>query len=390
MLKMSKSMQSVINNPKALMILIGIVYAHHAYTQVYLSKYVGNLPADNTGHYFEIFNESNQTADISNYLVVTRHYILQLSSNTYLKPLERLRIGASVKESTDISFNALESMKFREVGGNDPGDFMVLMDKSLTIKDASLFSVVREVDFLPYKEELMLGNSSALIISLPSENDRIWNFLPAQDDPDPALAYLRINDEWKISSRTKNMLPAVSIIDINTTFENGKVIVKWLSEFEQDCFSYIVERSEDGNNYKQIGTVPSMINQRLQTYQFEDANIQPDKRYYYQIRNTDKFGFNIYSDYSLIRTGETNDQFDMQIIRIGQTLNIRFASSESQRIRIKIMDEEYREVDILFYDIVEAYKDNLIEYLKELSVGKYFLIAQTERQRIYKEILITE
>jgi len=383
-------MQRVMNNSKVFMILMWAVLSHHAYTQVYLSKYVGNLPSENSGHYFEMFNESNQTVDVSNYLVVTRHYILQLPSNTFLKPLERLRIGASATERTDISFSSLESMKFREVGGNDPGGFMVLMDRTLTIQDAFLFSIVREVDFLPYKEELMLGNSSALIISLPSENDRIWNFLPAQDEPDPALAYLRINDDWKISSRTKNMLPAVSIIDINTTFENGKVIVRWLSEFEQDCFNYIVERSEDGNNYKQIGTVPGMIHQRLQTYQFEDANIQPDKRYYYQIRSTDKFGFNVYSDYSLIRTGETNDQFDMQIIRMGQTLNVRFASSESQRIRIKIMDEEYREVDILFYDVVEADRDNLIEYLRELSVGKYFLIAQTERQRIYREILITE
>jgi len=375
--------------------LIGVVTTHTSIlnAQVYFSKYVGNVPSESRGHYFELFNEHPHTIDLSGYLVVSRNYVLRIPDNTFINPLQKIRIGNPFQESSDLYFEDIRSFKYRYVEGLAAGDFLILLDNtsaSRQLVDAFLFSREREVDYLPYKEELSLRDMQDLVLSVPSEEAAVWKFLRAEDEPDPALAYLRIGGVWKISSRTKNMLPALDFSDLSATFDLGSVNLAWTTESEQDCYNYFVLRSEDGNNYQQIGIVPAKENSNRNTYSFVDNHIRPDKRYYYRIKNIDKFGFPLFSEYEEVRTGETDNRFDMQIIRIGQALNLRFASAAAQHIRIKIMDADFREIDLLFHGEVEANKDNLIEYLKNLNVGKYYVIAQTEEQRFYEEFIIRE
>ncbi len=70
---------------------------------------------------------------------------------------------------------------------------------------------------------------------------------------------------------------------------NGKAIVlSWSTAFEINNKGFVVERSADGANFERIGWVAGMVNSSRQTsYSYRDNFIQPNKLYYYRLRQTD-------------------------------------------------------------------------------------------------------
>ena len=359
-------------------------------SQVAFSRYMGDLEENEETFKLEIFNSSPTTMEVSDFFVITRHFVAQIPSNTYLRPLQGLSLGLRKAGENSLSFQEIRFIQ-REVEGNNLGNFCALFSNEFELLDAFYFSESRQVDFLPRQESISLSGDLNSLLIIPEESDERWKYLQTVDGRiDPALAFVQINRDWRISSRSKNMLPATSFTSCEAQFFADQVNVQWRVLDEKECYNYIIERSEDGTYYKQIGIVPALGNASEYLYRFEDVNIRSDIRYYYRIRNVDKFGFTEVSPLASVQTGQTSDQFLMQVLDVGKSINIRFVSTLKQEVRIKLMDEEFREIDILFFGEVENDKDNLIEYLNQLAIGKYYLIAQTERQRMYEEVIIDQ
>jgi hypothetical protein len=67
----------------------------------------------------------------------------------------------------------------------------------------------------------------------------------------------------------------------------NKVVLKWISLSEVNCKEYVVERSMDGSNFSQIGTVQAAGNSsERKDYEFQDKSVFKATAYtfYYRLR----------------------------------------------------------------------------------------------------------
>lgn len=354
---------------------------------LYLSRIAPGFPGnpDHPAHRISIFNEDPTYHEISGYTLVTRSYVAVLPSNAF--------IGG--KKSVDIAFgglnlnvrlDTLSTLIRKRIDNPSLGDYVALFDQKGRLVDALYYGPSENVAYLPEQ----ISADDALLL-LPSETDGIWDYM--RNPVDPAVAFVRINRKWRANSRTKNLIPATSYRSVLPSYEDGIVTLDWKTMFEYDCFAHMLERSIDGKNFQVIRQVSGeRESEEVKSYREYDSNIEKNRLYYYRVTHMDKFGEIISSNTAKVRTDDNPSGFSFEILKgergTDQVLNVRFASVLDQRVRIKLLDEELREIAILFYDEIDANKQNLVTYQKPLPVGKYFVILSTEQKRYYEPFII--
>ncbi|MEM9934787.1 MAG: hypothetical protein AAF824_14265 [Bacteroidota bacterium] len=363
--------------------------------ELYISKYVGTGHESDRQHYLEIFNESPQFhKDVSNYLLVTRNYTLRLPANTNIGPMQALRVGyAQSGEKLDVVLHSEQKFFLkREPDPNEEGDFLLLLNKEWEEVDGFYFAPEPGTTFLE-KEITFPDWEGAPVLTIPAVGSTIWNYLRVS--PDPTFAFVRISNKWKINSRknTTNLLPATQYSSMKAFFELGQIILSWKTLYENDCYQHEIEKSRDGTNFRVINSVPAYVNSvDLNTYSFQDSMIRSNETYFYRLSNTDKFGKRIYSEVVRVLASSELSKLSIDLISQsqpdGKSLDVRFNAAQDQEVRIKILDEEFREIDVLYYGTVKADKQHLIKYQDPLPFGKYFLIADTPIDRSFIEFII--
>jgi hypothetical protein len=365
--------------------------------EVYLSLYVSgkHLNSNDINHRIEIFNGSRtQAQDLGGYILVTRQYILRLpqGQSTRLAPLTSLRLGElDTRNDLDIELMHQKDFLVRIPKGNEPGDYAILFDRNMHIVDAFFFARSRKVGFLPSQDMLVTYGQEKIAVNIPDETDTRWTFfqkLPAADE-----AFVKAGGVWQVMHRNRNDVPATEFRFMQAKYLDGIVTVKWKSLFEQDCYFHYVERATGNNDFVTLERLNAQGNRNQPfDYKFYDNEVQKNQRYQYRIRNVDKFGNIIYSQVVEVLTDENPGGFTMDHFFVteqaGRDLNVRFSAKETQRVKVKIMDEEFREVAILFYDVIEKDAQNLIKYNEQLPVGKYYLIADTDNRRYFEDFIV--
>jgi len=340
----------------------------------------------------DLFNESEDFVDLSGYVLVTRHFALRLPTNTFIRRYSHLRLGRNdFNGDLDLAFSNLPTWKERKVDTEEEGDFVALLDPSLEMVDGFLYSPRATVNFLPTREWLQTPADDQLRLSIPDESDPRWEYL--RNRRDPAMAFVRINGDWRPSSRSRNLWPATQFRDLSAKYVDGIATIQWRTLFERDCYFHILERSTDGKNYRPIEQVSGPVNSEDPfEYTLYDTGVERDRLYYYRVSCTDKFGYTTYATATKLRTQETPGEFTFDVIRAeiegGRSFDVRFSSKDQQQVRVKLMDEALREVAVLFYGTVEAERQTLINYQDELANGKYYLIVATEKRRYYEPLII--
>ena len=336
---------------------------------VYISKYVSGIPGQPNDriHRIELFNESGKEfQDLSGYFLMTRNYLFQFPPQTYIRPLQSFRLGyESVAGDLDLVYSRSPLWKDRQPQGSQGGNYAILFNPDAGVEDAFYFSWSETVDFLPSSEVWTHEEQENKRLIAPEEISSEWLHLKASQDP--AFAFYRIAGRWQVGSRNKNILPAVQYHTPKISYHEGVVSLNWSTQEERDCFTHTVERSTDGKRYQAIVDLAGQgISTQEQEYTFFDTDIEQDRLYYYRIANTDKFGNVVFSTPVKIRSEEEKGGFALEILK-GDTstdnaLNLRFSGKEEQQIRIQLMDEELREIAVLYYGMIEANKQNLIIY----------------------------
>lgn len=360
---------------------------------IYVSKYIfGNFIKDDN-HYIEIFNESNQTLQIGGYLLVTRYYVLRLPEPTKIAPYSALRL-AKTSTSTrplDIQYVNIKDFLVRFPSSKDEGDYILILDRNRNILDASYFSQMGRTRFLPDRGELITAKGEAISYEIPSVNYPKWQSMDIILDP--AMALVRLGGKWQITSKKKNLLPATEYANFQANYVDGIVTVKWQTLFETDCFQHILERSLDGEKFTAITQIEAKRQaNKASDYLYYDQHIQKEKHYFYRVKNIDKFQNEVYSAVIEASTSAMSGDVNLQIIdkteANSQGVLIRFACRTAQHISVKLMDEQFQELGVLFDAAVSLNSENLIRYEKSLPLGKYYIIAETKERRYYKEFII--
>ncbi|GAB4418881.1 MAG: hypothetical protein OHK0039_30790 [Bacteroidia bacterium] len=359
---------------------------------VFISRLAPGVPGQpaTRGYRLDLFNESeDQVRDLSGYILYTRTFALRLPPGSYLRPMEALRIGTT-PEALDIGLS--DQREFAALppdGHRQEGDFAILFDRDLEIVDAVLVCKTLPAAFLPATARFLNYTLAA-----PPADDRRWSSR-INGSPDPAMEFLRIQGRWEVNARGRLLehAQATTYRLLQARYIEGIVSVKWKTGYERDCYYHLVERSSDGRQFEPLTRVPASRNSKtMMSYSVLDTDVKPDRVYHYRIVSTDKFGFSITSNATRVRTEDNPGGFTFDVMR-GEgdgraTLNVRFSARQEQEVRMQLMDEELREIDVLYYGRIEADQQNLVNYQRDLPVGKYYVIVSTERQRFSESFIV--
>ncbi|WNJ20901.1 hypothetical protein [Pontibacter sp. G13] len=372
---------------------LGLLVISQAYAQdVYISRYIPGITASaqDPTHRVELFNESpTEYADLSGYYLLTRYYILKFPANTYIAPMGSLDMGSKQAKGVDLVFDRKSRFSVRRPEGEDEGDYVVLYNRKQEIVDAFYFGKRVSVTFLPSQAQVPDPQIGDILLKAPDESDYRWTFL--RNPRDPAMSFVRINGSWRPNDRVKNMVPATHYRLTGTKFVDGIVTLKWKTLFERDCYHHVVERSTDSKHFFPIERLVGPQNQAgAFEYTYYDAEVQEDRVYYYRIANIDKFGNTVYSKVAKVRTQQEAGSFTFDLIQdeVEGAVNVRFSSRREQMVRMKLLDEELRQIDLLYVGDIEAEKQYLVNYTKRLPVGKYYVIVTAEERRYYEPFIV--
>ena len=374
-------------------LLLFLLLTKTVISQVELSKYAPGIETGSLqSHYIEIFNSSRtQSYNLGGYIIITRYYSLRLPATTVIQPHQKLRIGTGNIESIDIDFIRLgNNFQQERVNSKEDGDFALLVSPDLQILDGFYFANQSDVNFLPDQRILDIRDR-ALAFKLPDESAPIWTKSFINNNGDPALAFICIDGEWQISSRNKSMVPAAIFTEVSANYTLEGIQIQWGTEIERESLKFLVERSRDGSRFQAIGSVEARGSiDQAGRYEYLDQTATVGQPYFYRIRHTDKFGEDLYSDFSQVRSSASENDLSMDYLLTGKELGVRFSSSSQQKVRLKLIDDSFREVDVLFYGFIKANVENLVKYHKPLLAGDYYVIAITESQRVYQKIQVRD
>jgi hypothetical protein len=361
--------------------------------QVYFSRYVGLNYLEDKVHRLDLFNPGQRSIDLSGYLLVSRQYVAKFPKATLILPRTTFSLGKRDNASgpVDLPFESIQDFLIRIPKGSSLGDYLILFSPEGKIVDAFYFSPTPEVTFLPDQGALITFDNQRIPFSVPSEQHPAWRYL--QVAPDPALAFLRIGDVWQPSARNRNVLPATEYASLQAKYVQGIVTIMAETRYERDCLPHQLERSTDGKQFSPIHRFEPQGNElRGANYQYYDNDVSPGGRYVYRMKNQDKFGFTVFSNLVEVLTDDLPEDFGMEILQTSASegVSLRVSSRQARKVRIKILDQQFRELALLFFDQLPVNSQRLIRYEASLPSGKYYLVADAGLRRVYQTFIIGE
>ena len=89
----------------------------------------------------------------------------------------------------------------------------------------------------------------------------------------------------------------VELLEFKGTLVNSNAFLQWKTEHETNTSVFIVERSLDGNNYYQVGTMLAANSAGINNYSFTDPDIVSlgVSIVYYRLKQVDLDGKFVYS-----------------------------------------------------------------------------------------------
>ncbi|MCS6905841.1 MAG: hypothetical protein RML72_12725 [Bacteroidia bacterium] len=361
-----------------------------------ISKFIpGNYLTDNN-HLVELFNPSKTPVSLEGFLLITRDYALRFPANIKLLPYQRLKIGKKKGKPHNVDFELIEQPDFsiRLYNKKIEGNYCVLQNSQGKIIDAFYHSQLAATPILPDSGVLILHNGAALPYQLPAEHNPLWGYFPIGEDP--AVGFEKYKGQWRVIPALSkiNLYPATAFREVNVRYSKKTVILKWITEFEEDVPAFLIQKSTNQVDFQTIDTLEALGSPAKPTqYVYYDVHTDSGKTYYYRITNLASEEKTIYSKIVEIEASEPPIEFQMELFplegKANQHFSLRFSTAYSQFIKIKVLDNHFKEWAILFYDWVYAYSQNLLHFeLNNLPSGKYILVASTEAKRYFQNFIV--
>lgn len=168
----------------------------------------------------------------------------------------------------------------------------------------------------------------------------------------------------------------LNLISFAGAWSGSKVNLEWLVEQSDETANFLVESSPDGSSWKQIGEVPGLQANGLETYNFVD-NDPSSNTMFYRIKIIQISGKSSYSYIVQLHKGDNNN--NIRLIVNSGTVSVYFIGAQPTAIRL---------INSLGM-VLKADKTNRMEYdLNGLSAGVYFLQYQVNGRWDVQKFLI--
>lgn len=362
-----------------------------AFGQVQIKRYAPGAFMSDNEHKIDLINTSIKPIDLSDYILITRDYFVRIPKATSLNPGQILTIMKTREGNAKniLELKSTQGFVTRQYSLKVGGNFVVLYEPGMRIIDAFYYSQLRNPPFLPDFVFHTFSNNEFVKISVPAPGSKVWSWYPIGDDP--AIAFEQNKGEWKLVSARKSQSNASVVFgDISARYNDGLMLLYWSTLSEENSRIFEIERSLDRKTFSKIGMIEAKANSRdFVQYRFADANVQENKIYYYRLKHIDPNSQIQYSRVEEVSAKSIRNEFSAEIIQPkGENLTIRFYSAFSQRIQMRILNEEMQVSLNLFDNFVYADAQNLIKLNKSLKPGRYLLVTATETRRFWQEILV--
>ena len=373
---------------RAIFMAIFCIGLLHAQVPV-ITRYVpGNYLSDNQ-HRVELSNPSAEAFSLKDYLLVTRDYSVRLPASAVVRAGGIYKIAKEPGPGVDLALSRTPDFLIRFHFLEHEGQYIALFDPAGNIVEAAYSSPSRTVPFLPDRDTCITFDGKRIPFYLPAENRAEWRFIESISSR--SAGFVKVKGSWLPGGKVVVAPPSVEYGDLVLRYKSGIATVKWRTRYEQGCQRHVVERSENQQDYHVVGEEASVGNADAGAeYAFYEKGLEEGKRYYYRIKGEDASGNVVFSLVRELLAAEPKEEFSLEVVPgASGELRIRFNSRYSQRVRIKLFDEEMREMALLFNDYIYAETPNLVLVGSHLEQGKrYLVMATTENGRFGQEFVL--
>lgn len=203
----------------------------------------------------------------------------------------------------------------------------------------------------------------------------------------PGVSWDPINKWWTLTFpvngfsgffvTTGNTVLPITLIKFIGSMSQGKVALQWITENETTTNDFVIERSNNGTNFKNIGKVPALSTNGKNIYSFEDVNPYNGNNFY-RLRMTDK---DMRSSYSSIITIQSSLLLSTQLIiypnPAKSILNLKFSLNKKTRIYTKIIDASGRVIEKITIETKAGTNITPIK-IEKLNKGIYYLETEID------------
>jgi hypothetical protein len=162
-----------------------------------------------------------------------------------------------------------------------------------------------------------------------------------------------------------NSLP-VTLSAFSALAENGAILLRWITESELENSAFILERSEDKNNFVKIAEIPGQGNCSQRTeYAWTDENVIAEQIYYYRLSDLDYNGkITIYNTISVSAENVIAEHFALY-----PNYPNPFNPQTTIRFDVPATDGRMRNIKLQVYNVLGQLVNSLYE--GEISGGHY-------------------
>ncbi|MCB9042668.1 MAG: T9SS type A sorting domain-containing protein [Chitinophagales bacterium] len=167
----------------------------------------------------------------------------------------------------------------------------------------------------------------------------------------------------------------VDLLRFGVALEGEDVLVNWATATEENSAYFIVERSQDGINFSEVGRLDAAGDSHsVLAYAFTDKSVQNCETYYYRLKEVDVFGEEvIVSKVEQINT-LNKDCLNVNVAPVptSDKLIVTLSSGVSSDINISIYDVLGREVKLQNEKAISGENIYIVE-VEDLASGAYFI-----------------
>ncbi len=358
-----------------------------------ISRYIPGDYLSNNIHRIDIYNPAAQARDLSGFILVTRNYSIKLPTGTIIRPKSAYTLArySAPNQRVDLILSRCSDFLIRFPDPEIRGNYVSLFDRRLNLVDGMYFSPSNNVDFLPDAGLSITAKGDTVLFRIPGENESFWKNRAVFLEEDPAIGFIQAQNNWIPTGIRLNLFPAAGFNRPQASWFEGIIKIEFQSLFEENCVRHFIERSLDGLQFSSVGEVNAKGRTVQKTnYEFYDPSTKKGEKYHYRIRNTDIFGYDIYSDPIMVLADESPGDFYIDIFKgTGLDLSafsIRFRSVKDQMVTLRLLRKDFKDEGLLFSGQIHADRQNLVLLQRNLQPGQYLLIAETAERRYFREI----
>jgi hypothetical protein len=177
---------------------------------------------------------------------------------------------------------------------------------------------------------------------------------------------------------------AVESLDVNAVQIGSKAKVNWNVQNESNVYAYEIERSENGNLFRNIGSItPNNSQSNMKNYVFYDQINKTDNVIYYRIKTVKNNGDIRYSSIVSIKVNTIVKDMPLYVYPnpFVNSLNLNFDAENNEKGNLRIINMQGKIILVKPISIATGKNNIQLNNLDALSKGSYTLELITNQWR---------